>query len=65
MAKIKWTETLKGLKKGDIATLPLSAYSVISTTITRLKTDMCEEGANWVTFDKNWETKTFKVKRTA
>ena len=42
-----WTSTLRGMKVDQIVIFPITSISSINTTISRLRLEMCQEGADW------------------
>ena len=39
--------TLRGMKVGQIVIFPITSISSVNTTISRLRLEMCQEGADW------------------
>ncbi|MBD8001563.1 hypothetical protein [Phocaeicola faecium] len=59
-----WSSALRGMKVGEILVFPVSSISVINTTISRLRLEMCLEGAEWKRIGEIDKKKgEFKVKR--
>ena len=42
-----WTSTLRGMKVDQIVIFPITSISSVNTTISRLRLEMCQEGADW------------------
>lgn len=42
-----WATTLREMAVGEIVKFPVHAISSVNTTISRLRLEMCMEGANW------------------
>ena len=61
-----WAETLRNMKLGEKVAFPVRAISSVNTTISRLRLEMCVEGADWKR-DGNIDRKngTFTIKRVA
>lgn len=59
-----WASTLRQMKVGEVVIFPVSSISSVNTTISRLRLEMCQEGADWKRIGeidrKNGE---FKIKR--
>lgn len=61
-----WASTLRQMKVGEVVIFPVSSISSVNTTISRLRLEMCQEGADWKRIGeidrKNGE---FKIKRVS
>lgn len=42
-----WTSELKGMAINSVLEFPINRYSTINSLISRLRLEMCVEGANW------------------
>lgn len=42
-----WAPTLRSMQIGDVVELPVKSSSTIGSTLTRLRLEMCVEGAEW------------------
>lgn len=61
-----WASTLRQMKVGEVVIFPVSSISSVNTTISRLRLEMCQSGADWRRVGeidrKNGE---FKIKRVS
>lgn len=61
-----WASTLRGMNVGEIVIFPISSISSVNTTISRLRLEMCMEGADWKRVGEIDRKKgEFKVKRVS
>lgn len=61
-----WTPALRDMNVGDIMEFPIKAISSVNSIISRLRLEMCVEGADWKRDgDIDKKKGTFKIKRTA
>ena len=61
-----WSPSLREMQVGDIVEFPVKAISSVNTTISRLRLEMCVEGADWKRDgDIDRKKVTFRIKRTA
>lgn len=61
-----WASTLRGMKVGETVIFPISSISSVNTTISRLRLEMCMEGADWKRVGEIDRKKgEFKVKRVS
>ena len=61
-----WASTLRGMKVGETVIFPISSISSVNTTISRLRLEMCVEGADWKRVgDIDRKHGEFKVKRVS
>lgn len=61
-----WASTLRGMNVGEIVIFPISSISSVNTTISRLRLEMCMEGADWKRVGEiDREKGEFKVKRVS
>lgn len=61
-----WASTLRGMSVGEIVIFPISSISSVNTTISRLRLEMCMEGADWKRVGEIDRKKgEFKVKRVS
>lgn len=59
-----WQPTLRSMNVGDVFEFPVKAGSVVSSSISRLRFEMCVEGADWKREgEPDREKGTFRVKR--
>ncbi|MCZ8373094.1 MULTISPECIES: hypothetical protein [Phocaeicola] len=68
MVKIteNWASALRGMKVGETVIFPISSISSVNTTISRLRLEMCVEGADWKRVGEIDRKKgEFKVKRVS
>ena len=61
-----WASTLRGMKVGETVIFPISSISSVNTTISRLRLEMCVEGADWKRVGEiDRKHGEFKVKRVS
>lgn len=61
-----WRPTLRAMKVGEILEFPVRSISVINTTISCLRLEMCVEGMDWKREgDIDRKKGTFRIKRIA
>ena len=61
-----WSPSLREMQVGDIVEFPVKEISSVNTTISRLRLEMCVEGADWKRDgDIDRKKGTFRIKRTA
>lgn len=62
----KWSDALRSMKTGEIAEFPVKSISTVNSTISRLRLEMCVEGADWKRIgDIDKRKGLFRVKRIA
>lgn len=61
-----WTPALRDMKVGDVMEFPVRSISSVNSIISRLRLEMCVEGADWKREGDIDRTRgMFKIKRTA
>ena len=60
-----WSETLRGMRKGEKVIFPVHAIASVTTIISRLKLEMCVIGADWKRLGIDKKKGTFTIQRTA
>lgn len=62
----EWTAALRGMGVGDKVIFPVRKISSVNSTISRLRLEMCQEGANWKRVGKiDKEKGEFTIQRIA
>lgn len=59
-----WSPTLRSMKVGDVLTFPIRSISTINSLLSRLRLEMCVEGADWKRVGEiDKKVGSFRVKR--
>ncbi len=61
-----YSPTLRNMKVGEVVTFPIRSISTINSLLSRLRLEMCVEGADWKREgDIDKKAGSFRIKRVA